>query len=861
MLRVRAVRLAMIVYFLVSMVSSSAWAKEPSAELKNLRAISADFYQAGAYTEALMFAQQALAKTIEEFGAESQEAAIWTYSLGFVADKAGRNDVAIESYLSSVKTREKVYGPDSASTAQALEKLGAAYLRDGQLGPARTAFLRVLKIRNDILPGQSHPFSATALAHVASVDLAEGKVQPALARFRQAVTLLGKEDLTVLAKEYQRQVVARKRFAFVGLARAAMMATSQSGADRTALFAEGFQAAQLAWRTSAAAAIAKMSARLGAGDTPLARDVRTVDDIARRLETLNDQDMKLLADWSKTTNANPEYVAARDAMTKLSLERQRGAQPYFKRQMQLTQEITKLNKTCPPGQKKPGCEGSLEKLNALAKELSELARKSQAAQGNPQAIVAASKRLQAAEAALPGYAVFKATRDRLLTEKFAFEQQLRELRKVVAGRYPAYKALVDPQPLSPRRVQEILGGSEALVLLLSGEKRSYVWAITRDQVAWSEIKATAADIAADVAELRKALDPLAAQKSGVATPFDLNRAHKLYKLVFGGVESALTGKTHLVFIPTGPMTSLPPQVLVTRPPAAGLTSERALREAAWLIRRTALSILPSVQSLEALRRLAPQSGASRAFIGIGDPALVGPNALPKPARGKPSNAVVASRGATNASFYRGNLANVRAVRALTPLPDTAQELQAIARVLGAGPDDVLLRNEARESIIKSRPLKSYRVVHFATHGLVSGELSGLAEPALVLTPPEQPTAEDDGLLTASEIVTLSLDADWVVLSACNTAAGDDIGAEALSGLARAFFFAGARALLVSHWSVFSDAAVKLTTTAFGALRRSQERGKPIGRAEALRQSMLALVDDGRPPAYWAPFVVVGDGGR
>jgi len=128
-----------------------------------------------------------------------------------------------------------------------------------------------------------------------------------------------------------------------------------------------------------------------------------------------------------------------------------------------------------------------------------------------------------------------------------------------------------------------------------------------------------------------------------------------------------------------------------------------------------------------------------------------------------------------------------------------------------------------------------------------------------LTPPDKATETDDGYLSASEVTALKLDADWVILSACNTAAGGAEGAEALSGLARAFFYAGDRALLVSHWSVYSDATVKLIA---GAISR-MAADKSVGRAEALRQSMLALIDKGAPyeaqPAYWAPFVIVGEG--
>ena len=135
-----------------------------------------------------------------------------------------------------------------------------------------------------------------------------------------------------------------------------------------------------------------------------------------------------------------------------------------------------------------------------------------------------------------------------------------------------------------------------------------------------------------------------------------------------------------------------------------------------------------------------------------------------------------------------------------------------------------------------------------------------AEPALALSIPAKPTEEDDGLLTASEIAQLKLDADWAVLSACNTAAEEKPGAEALSGLARAFFYAGAHALLVSHWAVDSDAATRLTTTTFDILQSDPK----LGRAEALRRAMLAYMNDATDPlnaypALWAPFVVVGEG--
>jgi len=196
---------------------------------------------------------------------------------------------------------------------------------------------------------------------------------------------------------------------------------------------------------------------------------------------------------------------------------------------------------------------------------------------------------------------------------------------------------------------------------------------------------------------------------------------------------------------------------------------------------------------------------------------------------------------------------------LVPLPESREELQSLARSLNAGDGSLLVGPDATETRVKATPLSDFQVVAFATHGLVAGELAGVPEPALVLTPPAEGTETDDGLLTASEVAQLKLNADWVILSACNTAAADGTpGARGLPGLAKAFFYAGSRALLVSHWPVDSDAAVALTTRMLAVAKTG------LTRAEAHRQAMMAMIDTGpvqnAHPALWAPFVVVGEGG-
>jgi CHAT domain-containing protein len=174
--------------------------------------------------------------------------------------------------------------------------------------------------------------------------------------------------------------------------------------------------------------------------------------------------------------------------------------------------------------------------------------------------------------------------------------------------------------------------------------------------------------------------------------------------------------------------------------------------------------------------------------------------------------------------------------------------------------DIHLGSDASETTLKRAPLADYAIVYFATHGLVAGDVKGVAEPSLALSIPVNPSELDDGLLTSSEVAQLKLNADWVVLSACNTIAGDKPGAEALSGLARSFFYAGARALLVTHWSVDSAAATRLTTSTFDRLKADPK----LGRAEALRQAMLSYPNDASSPrnaypGFWGPFALIGEG--
>jgi tetratricopeptide (TPR) repeat protein/CHAT domain-containing protein len=468
----------------------------------------------------------------------------------------------------------------------------------------------------------------------------------------------------------------------------------------------------------------------------------------------------------------------------------------------------------------------------------------------------------------------------------------------LSSEFKDYAELANPKPLTIAATQALLNDGESLVLFLDTPQfgnqpgETLIWVVTRDDARWARIELASQSLIERTSALRCGLDRASwegegkqrclnllaiddgkAPESGNPLPFDLTRAHQLYQALFGQAEDLIKGK-HLLIVPSGPLTQIPFHLLVTEQPDSAATGNEAFRRAAWLAKSNTITVLPSVSSLKTLRENTKNSQATKPLVGFGNPLLNGRDANDglrvELARARqrcaqapfPRMARAIGRG-TNVPQQRGGLVDVADIRAQVPLPETADELCMVAHNLGVSDSDIWLGARASEREVKrlsdSGELANYRIVHFATHGALAGELKAGAEPGLILTPPLEASPEDDGYLSASEIAGLKLDADWVILSACNTAAGGTESAEALSGMSRAFFYAGARALLVSHWAVNSDATVKLITETLSTMAAD----KSVGRSEALRRSMVALIEHGDPqeahPAYWAPFEVVGEG--
>lgn len=408
--------------------------------------------------------------------------------------------------------------------------------------------------------------------------------------------------------------------------------------------------------------------------------------------------------------------------------------------------------------------------------------------------------------------------------------------------FPSYASLVSPAPASAAEVMKLLGPGEALVQIIVGKDGGFVFAARPDGLTVARVPLSRSELDATVRRLRA---PFKNVGKRVAA-FDLDAAHQLYRKLLGPVEDALQDVRHLIVVSSGALGSLPfPLLLSGPPPPHG--PERYVK-APWLVRKMAVTQMPSVRAFASLRGSIRPSSAPLPFIGFGNPTF----------EGKKGGAGIS---ALNQHCQLDQPTPAALLRGLSALPETLGELEGVAKALGAGRDSIITGSDATEARVRRMALDRYRVVYFATHGILPGELRCQSEPALALSPPATIATDrtSDGMLNASEIAGLRLDADLVVLSACNTGGGDSkkFGGDSLADLARAFFQAGARSMLVSHWQVESAVTADLMVRVFDHL--SAQSGNRI--TEALRRAQLDLIAAPMTshPFFWAAFTLIGEG--
>lgn len=495
---------------------------------------------------------------------------------------------------------------------------------------------------------------------------------------------------------------------------------------------------------------------------------------------------------------------------------------------------------------------------------------------------------------------------------------LREGRAAIASRidaidqrisdaFPDYFSLIRPQAVSQARVQAMLRRDEAVLLIVPGDHGTHVMALTHDDGTWIRADIDRATIDATVRRLQFDLgadvsvsnaDAARWQaEGGRGYPFARSTAWALYAHLFPeSIRRIIGDRRHIFVATTGTLASLPLGVLVTERPTGADGDPAVLRATPWLADRHALINIPTLQSLWLQRRAAgtengvdqpaaaaaptdavvtTDAGSARAphpatavrqnaqgFIGFGDPLLDGPSAARGGGRG------VQRGGGDLAEIYRNSraanaLADPLMLKQLARLPGTAAELQNMRRALDAPTASLHLGADATEHALRTTDLSSARIIALATHGLMAGELDSGLQPGLVFTPPDRATIDDDGLLTPPEIASLRLNAEWVILSACNTAAGDGSDARGLAGLAQAFFFAGARTLLASYWPVRDDVASRMTVRIIELQRANPDWSRAIAVQAAMREIRMdsshdSVTDSWAHPNAWAPFAIIGD---
>ena len=816
---------------------AGANSRDLAITLDNLAAL---FAEHGRLSEAEQLRLRALQIFKATLDPASPHIATALQNLAVLYQYQGRVPAAQDTFLEALTIAEKAYGPDSRQVGVISDNLAGLYRSQRQFDKAEPLYLRALSIFRSTL-GRDHPDSALALQNHAILLSETGRSEPAETALHEALSinerLYGANHDTIAAAlntlvlhyiEQQRwpdalgparrsaaisvlladhgKVRAPSEAGHTGSAlRRLVQVAYGTGTSNSELMNEGYIAAQRALDTSAALALSQLAARHATGEGALAGLLRERQDLVQELEG---RDKLLIAAVAKTPDQ-------RDRVDE----------------------------------------------------------------------------------------------DRLKSRIEEIGGRIDELDRSLHKQAPEYAALSKPTPISIADTQALLKPDEALLQFIDVQsvgrvpETGFAWLVTKEGAEWVRLAVGTHGLARAVATLRCGLDArrwldggdtlcgelLKLDKSDRAwLPFNLNAAFELYQTLIAPFEAKIKGK-HLLVVPSGALTGLPLSVLVTEKPveAVPLTLD-GYRSAAWLGQRQPITVLPSVSSLKALRQFAKNSGATNPYLGIGNPLLDGAQddyqlsahfkKQAQLARDKQrcpktvTQPVVASaRGPLTdyARLFRGGNADIKAIRAWSPLPETADELCEVGRRLGVPESEILLGGRATEAALKDLSdrgrLADYGIVHFATHGALIGDVQGSGEPGLILTPPDKDMTDpkalnrDDGFLTASEIATLKLDADWIILSACNTAGGSGETAEALSGMARAFFYAGARALLVSHWEVGSDAAVKLVTRAFSEIASRPQ----TSRSEAFRISMRDLIQTGTlveaHPSQWAPFVVVGEG--
>jgi CHAT domain-containing protein/Tfp pilus assembly protein PilF len=458
------------------------------------------------------------------------------------------------------------------------------------------------------------------------------------------------------------------------------------------------------------------------------------------------------------------------------------------------------------------------------------------------------------------------------------EKALRKLKKEIDAKYPRYADLKRPKPLTVEELQEILKPDETVLAYAVGKDKIAVFVITKDSFKMVELSVSPKDLAQLVKQFRKGLDGIYELKD--LEEFNPEVAYTLYQQLVEPLSAELKGVNKLYISADGILYTLPFEALVDQE-----VNKEAFREARrqgrsgqgaslgeyatlhYLVDTYTITYLPSASVLRSMRKYEkPGYGKwNKPLIAFADP-IFREEEIIEEAKVKvevKDNDLKPKGVSQETALTLQILTRSTGGQKLQRLKESSQEAEAISKEVKGKKEDIYLRERATEENVYKTSLKDSRYILFSTHGLLGGDFSGVAEPALALTLIDNPPGRD-GFLTMSEVLGLDLNAELTILSACNTSGkGEKAGSgEGFVGLTRSFMYAGGKSLLVTHWSVESESARDLMV---GAMKLMKNKTKP----EALREAKLNMKKSIRQtgneklslshPFFWAPFVLVGEG--
>jgi CHAT domain-containing protein/membrane protein required for beta-lactamase induction len=428
----------------------------------------------------------------------------------------------------------------------------------------------------------------------------------------------------------------------------------------------------------------------------------------------------------------------------------------------------------------------------------------------------------------------------------ALEDEYEQLQGKIRTSSPAYAALMQPQPLTSKAIQQQLDPNTMLLEYSLGDERSYVWAVTQDSLKTYElpkreqIEKTAKEVYESLIA-RSVVKPVesSAQRRARITQSDAQFeqvAAELGRMILAPALAEV-GTKRLVVIADGALQYVPFAALPADPDAKSYHP---------LVFRHEIVSLPSASSLAIQRHgLANRKPAPKGIAVVADPVF-----SISDSRLKSEIPPMVATDTRRIEHLSGGLAGQLSIRRL---PFTRQEADEILSVAPPGANFKAVDFRANRAVATSGELSQYRYVHFATHGYLDTARTGLS--AIVLSMVDEQGRPQDGFLRTHDIYNLKLPAELVVLSACETGLGKEIRGEGLEGMTRGFMYAGARRVVVSLWNVNDKATAALMQNFYAGMLRGNKSP-----AAALRAAQIQMLRTRRwqSPYFWAPFIMQGE---